>query len=65
MGLYYNVIKDRKKANECMNFIVQSATEHGFLPEQSNSDLNKKWVIGLAWSHALFIELLVYLKKLK
>ena len=24
------------------NFIVQSATEHGFLPEQSNSDLNKK-----------------------
>lgn len=65
MGLYYNVIKDRKKANECMNFIVQSATEHGFLPEQSNSDLNKKWVIGLAWSHALFIELLVYLKNIK
>ena len=65
MGLYYNVIKDKKRANECLNFIVQSATEHGFLPEQSNSDLNQKWVIGLAWSHAVFIELLVYLKDLK
>ena len=32
MGLYYNVIKDKKSANECLNFIVQSATEHGFLP---------------------------------
>jgi len=65
MGLYYNVIGDKKKANECLNFVVQSATEHGFLAEQSNSDLNQKWVIGLAWSHAVFIELLIYINKMK
>lgn len=63
MGLYFNSVGDTKRANECMNFIVQSANEHGFLAEQSNSDLNEKWVIGLAWSHAIFIELLVFLKK--
>ena len=39
----------------------ETATKQGFLAEQSNSDLNEKWVIGLAWSHAVFIELLVYL----
>ena len=61
MGLYFNAVGDKKRANECLNFIVQSATAQGFLAEQSNSDLNEKWVIGLAWSHAVFIELLVYL----
>lgn len=65
MGLYYNAIGDKKRANECLNFVVQSATEHGFLAEQSNSDLNQKWVIGLAWSHAVFIELLIYINKMK
>ena len=62
MGLYFHAAGDDKKANECLNFIVQSATPQGFLAEQSNSDLNEKWVIGLAWSHAVFIELLVFLK---
>ena len=61
MGLYFHAAGDDKKANECLNFIVQSATPQGFLAEQSNSDLNEKWVIGLAWSHAVFIELLVFL----
>ena len=60
---YILILWRYKRANECMNFIVQSANEHGFLAEQSNSDLNEKWVIGLAWSHAIFIELLVFLKK--
>ena len=62
MGLYFHAAGDDKRANECLNFIVQSATPQGFLAEQSNSDLNEKWVIGLAWSHAVFIELLVFLK---
>ena len=44
-------------------FPITPSTEipQGFLAEQSNSDLNEKWVIGLAWSHAVFIELLVFL----
>ena len=65
MGLYFNVIGDKKRANECFNFVVQSSTQHGFLAEQSNSDLNERWVIGLAWSHAMFIEMLIYLKNYK
>lgn len=65
MGLYYKAIGDTKRANESLNFIVQSATEHGFLAEQANSDLNERWVIGLAWSHAMFIDLLMYLKNMQ
>ena len=65
IGLYFNVVGDKKRANECLNFVVQSANEHGLLAEQSNSDLNERWVIGLAWSHALFIELLMYIKNKK
>ena len=38
---------------------VNSATETGLLAEQANSDLNEKWVIGLGWSHAMFIDMLV------
>ena len=59
MGLYYKKIGNQKSANECMRFIVNSATETGLLAEQANSDLNEKWVIGLGWSHAMFIDMLV------
>lgn len=63
MGLYYNKIGEKDKAKECMNFIVKSGTKLGILPEQSNSDLNQTWVIGLGWSHAMFIKLLRELYK--
>lgn len=47
---------DRKKAEECFSFAVKSATEHGFLPEQvDNKTMRPAWVIGLGWSHAMFI----------
>ena len=58
MGLYYKKVSNIKAANECLRFIVNSATPLGFLAEQANSDLNEKWVIGLGWSHAMFIKLL-------
>lgn len=58
MGLYYKKVGNIKAANECLRFIVNSATPLGFLAEQANSDLNEKWVIGLGWSHAMFIKLL-------
>ena len=57
MGLYYNKIGDKKSANSCLQFIVNSASNVGLLAEQANSDLNEKWVNGLAWSHAMFIKL--------
>ena len=59
MGMYYKKIGDTAKANECLRFIVNSATPLGLLPEQANSDLNETWVIGLGWSHAMFIGLLI------
>ena len=58
MALYYRKVGNKRQENECLKFIVNSATELGFLAEQANSDLNEKWVIGLGWSHAMFIKLL-------
>ena len=59
MGMYYKKIGDNKSAKDCMKFIVNSANSLGLLPEQSNSDLNQTWVIGLGWSHAMFIGMLI------
>ena len=63
MGLYYAKIGNIREATKCLKFVVNSATELGLLAEQANSDLNEKWVIGLGWSHAMFIELLNTLYK--
>ena len=57
--MYYKKIGDLKSANECMKFIVNSANPLGLLPEQSNSDLNQTWVVGLGWSHAMFLGMLI------
>ena len=43
---------------KCKEFIVKSANVHGILSEQANSDLNDRWVVGLAWSHAVLIGIL-------
>ncbi|MBR3134463.1 MAG: hypothetical protein IKG56_03285 [Clostridia bacterium] len=59
MGLYYKKIGDNKAADECMKFIVNSANDLGLLAEQANIEKNERWVIGLGWSHAMFINLLV------
>ncbi len=56
MANYYLDKGEKKKAEECFNFAVKSATDLGFLPEQvDNNTMKPKWVIGLGWSHALFI----------
>ena len=56
MSMYYNEIKDKTKAKECIDFVVRSANEHGLLGEQvDNNEMKPNWVIGLAWSHAMFI----------
>lgn len=56
MALYYNKLGDKKKALECLDFVVKSATKHGFLAEQvDNKLLESNWVIGLGWSHAMFV----------
>lgn len=59
MAEYYLEAGNKKKARECFEFVVKSATKHGFLPEQvDNNTMQAKWVIGLGWSHAMFIDVL-------
>lgn len=56
MAMYYRKIGERKKANECIEFVIKSANEHGFLSEQvDNKTMQGTWVNALAWSHAMFI----------
>lgn len=63
MALYYIEIKKYKEAQECLNFVINSSTEHGFLAEQvDNNTMQANWVIGLGWSHAMFILVLEKLK---
>ena len=56
MALYYIENKQKTKAKECLEFVIKTATEHGFLAEQiNNSTMKPDWVIGLGWSHAMFV----------
>ena len=61
---YYIEAGDKKKAKECFNYVVNTASELGFIPEQvSNEHLAPAWVIGLGWAHALFVIVLEKLYK--
>ena len=65
MALYYIEAKEYKKAKECFDFVVKTATKHGFLAEQvDNSKMQSSWVIGLGWSHAMFVIVLNELMRL-
>ena len=64
MALYYIKINDLYNAKKCFSFVVNTSLKHGFLAEQvNNEDKNFKWVIGLGWSHAMFIIVLNELLK--
>ena len=56
MTLYYLETGEKRKAKETFDFVVKTAGKHYFLGEQvDNSTLQPNWVIGLGWSHAMFI----------
>lgn len=56
MAMYYKENGEKEKAQECIDFVVNSANEHGFLAEQvDNAMMQPAWVNALAWSHAMFI----------
>ncbi len=59
MTLYYLETGEKKKAKETFDFVVKTAGKHGFLGEQvDNNTLKPNWVLGLGWSHAMFITVL-------
>ncbi len=65
MALYYLEIGKIKNARECFDFVVRTQNQHGFLAEQvDNQTMEPAWVIGLGWSHAMFILVLNKLKNL-
>ena len=56
MALYYIECDRKDDALQCFWYVVNTAYDHGFLAEQiDNVTLKSKWVIGLSWSHAMFI----------
>lgn len=56
MTLYYLETGKKKKAKETFDFVIKTAGKHYFLGEQVNNEtLKPNWVIGLGWSHAMFI----------
>ena len=56
MALYNIRIKNIEEAIKEINFVSKTSTVHGFLAEQvDNETLQSKWVIGLGWSHAMYI----------
>ncbi len=56
MTLYYLETGEKKKAKETFDFVIKTAGKHYFLGEQVNNEtLKPNWVIGLGWSHAMFI----------
>ena len=62
MTLYYLEVGEKRKAKETFDFVVKTVGRHNFLGEQiDNETLKPNWVIGLGWSHAMF---LIVLEKL-
>lgn len=56
MAMYYKRVGNKEKANECIKFVVNSCNSLGLLSEQvDNNTMQPNWVIGLGWSHAMFI----------
>ena len=59
MALYYIKVENYDEALRCFNYVVKSATNLGFLGEQvDDATMEPCWVIGLTWSHAMFIGVL-------
>ena len=56
LTLYYLERGENRKAKETFDFVIKTAGVHSLLGEQiDNNTLKPNWVIGLGWSHAMFI----------
>lgn len=60
LGMFYGAAGAWQKAKAALEWAVKHRTELGFLPEQVDCRTGKPaWVVPLAWSHAMFILLVV------
>lgn len=56
MALYNIENNEIKEAIKKIELVEKTATTHGLLAEQiDNKTMEPKWVIGLGWSHAMYI----------
>ena len=56
MTLYYLGKGEKTKAKETFDFVVKTVSKLNFIGEQvDNNTISANWVIGLGWSHAMFI----------
>lgn len=56
MTLYYLEKGEKTKAKETFDFVVKTVSKLNLIGEQvDNQTLRANWVIGLGWSHAMFI----------
>lgn len=64
MTLYYLEKGEKKNAKETFDFVLKTAGKHYLLSEQiDNNNLKPNWVMGLGWSHAMFILVLEKMKQ--
>ena len=62
--LYYLEKGEKRKAKETFDFVIKTVGAHNLLGEQiDNNTLKPNWVLGLGWSHAMFIIVLEKMMK--
>ena len=65
MAMYYIKAGKKNEAINLLEFVSKTANYNGLLAEQvDNSNLKPSWVMGLGWSHAMFVIVLNELNKL-
>ena len=56
LALYYIEAGNFDKARELYNWVTEHQDDKGFLAEQIDKNSDKPaWIVGLSWSHALYI----------
>lgn len=56
LALYYIRQGNKNRAKELYDWVTEHSDSKGFLAEQIDKESGKPaWIVGLSWSHALYI----------